>query len=78
MILGIEIIHQKANPAGDQQQNDADGLASGADVHFENFKDGFDAKDNANDVDDSSNHDIVIKVCVSSRIVKACFPLQGL
>ena len=57
MILGIEIIHQKANPAGDQQKDDADGLASGVDVHFEDFKDGLDAKDNADDVDDCCDHD---------------------
>ena len=61
MILGIEIVHQKTDPAGDQQKDDADGLASGADVHLEDFEDGFDAKDNADDVNDSYNHDIIIK-----------------
>ena len=57
MILGIEIVHQKTDPAGDQQKDDADGFASGADVHFEDFKDGLDAKDNADDVDDCCDHD---------------------
>ena len=57
MVFGIEIIHQKANPASDQQQDDADGLASGADVHLEDFEDGLDAKDNADDVDDCCDHD---------------------
>jgi hypothetical protein len=56
MILGIEIVHQKTNPAGDQQKDDADGLASGADVHLEDFEDGLDAKDNADDVDDCCYH----------------------
>jgi hypothetical protein len=56
VVFGIEIVHQKTNPAGDQQKDNADGLASSANVHLENLNNGFDAKDDADDVDNCCYH----------------------
>ncbi len=56
MILGVEIVNDQSNPAGNQKEDDGDGFATRADVHFQDFKDGFDAKDDADDVDDGCYH----------------------
>ena len=60
MILGVEIVNDQSNPAGNQNEDDGDGFATCADVHFQDFEDGLDAKDEADKVDDCCYHSNVI------------------
>ena len=39
MVFGVEIIHQQADPAGDEHQDSGDNLSSGGDGLLENVQD---------------------------------------
>ncbi len=61
MILGIEIIDDKSNPACQQKDNNGNDFCSCREVHLKDLKHGFDTENNADNVNDSSNHDIINK-----------------
>jgi hypothetical protein len=56
MIFCIQIIDKESNPARDEDEDDGNGLASCANVHLEDFKNGLDAENDADDVNNCCNH----------------------
>jgi hypothetical protein len=56
MIFCVQIIDKESNPACEEDEDDGNGLACRADIHFEDFKNGLDAENDTDDVDDGCNH----------------------
>ena len=54
MVLGVEIIHQKADPAGDEHQDGGNDLSSYGDGLLENVQNGQYCQYDTDDVNDAS------------------------
>ena len=55
MILGVEIVNDEADPAGDEHQDAGNDLAHGGDGFLEDVDDGEDRQDKADDVNDGTH-----------------------
>ena len=55
VVLGVEVVDDEADPAGDEDQDDGDDLSDGGDRFLDDVKDGEDGKDYADDVNDGTH-----------------------
>ena len=55
VILGVEVVDDEADPAGDEHQDDRDDLAHEGDGLLNDVEDGEDGKDDADDVNDGTH-----------------------
>ena len=55
MILGVEVVHGEADPAGDEDQDAGDDFAHGGDGLLEDVKNRDDGEDDADDVNDGTH-----------------------
>jgi hypothetical protein len=67
VVLGIQVIDQQADPAGDQYEDRADDLADDADGLLEDVKDGEDGKDETDNVNDRRHNYGGFKVCSNPK-----------
>ena len=55
MVLGVEVVHEQADPARRQDYDGADDLSDQRDGFLENVDDGEDRKDQTDEIDDGSH-----------------------